>query len=68
MDQIKNDEIAFIINTTENKQAEADSNTIRINALKHKITYTTTLAGALAMVLALQADNSTEVNWFARFT
>jgi len=57
VDQIKNNEIDFIVNTTENKQAVADSRTIRSAALRHKVTYTTTLAGARATVLALRASS-----------
>jgi carbamoyl-phosphate synthase large subunit len=57
VDQIKNNEIAFIINTTE-ASAMADSHMIRGAALRHKVTYTTTLAGARATVLALKAAHS----------
>ncbi|MFP4079492.1 MAG: carbamoyl-phosphate synthase large subunit, partial [Ectothiorhodospira sp.] len=53
VDRIKNDEINLIINTTEGRQAIADSYTIRRQALQHKVTYTTTLAGAHATVEAL---------------
>jgi carbamoyl-phosphate synthase large subunit len=53
VDMIKNDEISLIINTTEGRQAIADSFTIRREALQHKVSYTTTLAGALATVAAL---------------
>jgi carbamoyl-phosphate synthase large subunit len=55
VDMIKNDEIRFIINTTEEKQAIADSAQIRKEALQHKVTYTTTLAGALAMLRAMRS-------------
>jgi carbamoyl-phosphate synthase large subunit len=53
VDMIKNDEINFIINTTEGKKAIADSRTIRSNALQRKVTYTTTIAGAEATCLAI---------------
>ena len=43
---IKNDQISLIINTTEGKQAIADSYSIRREALMHKISYTTTIAAA----------------------
>ncbi|OUD11700.1 carbamoyl-phosphate synthase large subunit [Thioflexithrix psekupsensis] len=62
VDKIKNDEIAFIINTTEGKQAIADSFTIRRSALQHKVTYTTTIAGARATVLALKTTDIRGVN------
>lgn len=62
VDRIKNDEIGFIVNTTEGKQAIADSFAIRRTALQHKVTYTTTLAGARATILALKAQDTTRVN------
>jgi len=55
LDRIKNDEIALIINTTEGRQALADSYYIRQEALGRKIPYTTTLAGASAISAALDA-------------
>ncbi|SCZ49507.1 carbamoyl-phosphate synthase large subunit [Thiohalomonas denitrificans] len=61
VDMIKNDEISFIVNTTEGKQAIADSYLIRREALQHKVTYTTTLAGASATCVAMKQRNSTEV-------
>jgi carbamoyl-phosphate synthase large subunit len=54
VDLIKNDEIDFIVNTTEGKQAIADSFAIRRNALQHRISYTTTLSGAEAACLAMK--------------
>ncbi|MBL1275114.1 MAG: carbamoyl-phosphate synthase large subunit [Ectothiorhodospiraceae bacterium] len=62
VDMIKNDEISLIINTTEGTQAVADSGTIRSNALQHKVTYTTTLAGAEAMCMAMQKGESSVIN------
>ena len=53
LDRIKNDEVALIINTTEGRQALADSYHIRQEALGRKIPYTTTLAGANAICAAL---------------
>ena len=53
VDRIKNNEIALIINTTEGKQAIADSYSIRREALLRKVSYTTTIAGARATCLAL---------------
>ncbi len=55
VDLIKNGEIQLIINTTEGKKAIADSFLIRREALQHQVTYTTTLAGAHAICLALEA-------------
>ncbi len=62
VDKIKNGEVNFIVNTTEGKQAIADSFAIRRMALQHKITYTTTIAGARATLLALKAHEAIEVN------
>ncbi len=53
VDMIKNGDIALIINTTEGKKAIGDSSTIRSSALQHKVSYTTTIAGANATVRAL---------------
>jgi len=60
-DMIKNDEISFIVNTTEGRQATADSYTIRREALQHKVTYTTTLAGGSATCVALEREDFTDV-------
>ena len=51
--QGKNGDIALILNTTEGKKAIQDSYTIRSSALQHKVSYTTTIAGANATVRAL---------------
>ena len=62
VDMIKNDEIKLIINTTEGSQAIADSATIRSNALQHKVTYTTTLTGGMALCTALKQTDISDVN------
>jgi carbamoyl-phosphate synthase large subunit len=62
VDMIKNDEISLIVNTTEGSQAIADSFTIRRSALQRKVAYTTTMAGALATVLALEDTSRDQVN------
>ncbi|MCW8874411.1 MAG: carbamoyl-phosphate synthase large subunit [Gammaproteobacteria bacterium] len=54
VDMIKNDQINLIINTTEGKQAMADSFTIRGAALQHKVSYSTTMAHASATCMALR--------------
>ncbi len=51
---IKNDRIQLIINTTEGRQATADSSTIRSSAQSHNVYYTTTLAGGEAVGMALR--------------
>jgi carbamoyl-phosphate synthase large subunit len=48
VDMIKNDEIDIILNTIADKQALADSYSIRREALQHKVTNYTTLAAARA--------------------
>ncbi|MBP6691103.1 MAG: carbamoyl-phosphate synthase large subunit [Xanthomonadales bacterium] len=53
VDLIKNGEIVFIVNTTEGKAAIADSFSIRREALQSRITYSTTVAGAWALVHSL---------------
>lgn len=53
VDSIKNNEVDLIINTTEGRQAIADSATIRRSALAKDVSYTTTLAGGDAFCKAL---------------
>lgn len=62
VDMIKNEEIDFIINTTEGEQAIADSFTIRRSAVQHKVCYTTTLAGAVAACQSLHYPRVSEVH------
>jgi carbamoyl-phosphate synthase large subunit len=62
VDMIKNGQIDLIVNTTEGKQAIADSYTIRRSALQHKISYSTTLAGARATCMALEYLDTGNVN------
>ena len=61
VDMIKNNQISLIVNTAESKQAIKDSFDIRRNALQHKVTYSTTIAGALATCEALKHDRRGEV-------
>jgi carbamoyl-phosphate synthase large subunit len=60
-DLLKNGEIDFIVNTTEGKQAIADSFEIRRTALQHKVCYTTTMAGGRASIAALQHGEDSTV-------
>ncbi|MBX2835652.1 MAG: carbamoyl-phosphate synthase large subunit [Gammaproteobacteria bacterium] len=53
LDQIKNDSVDLIVNTTHGRQAILDSYYIRQEALGRKIPYTTTLSGASAICAAL---------------
>ena len=61
-DAIKNGGIVFIINTTEGKQAIADSFSIRRDALQHRVTYSTTVAGARALLHSLDHRDSERVS------
>ena len=54
VDMIKNEELSLIVNTTEGRAGIADSYTIRREALMHRISYTTTMAGAFATCMAMQ--------------
>ncbi|MDO1527311.1 carbamoyl-phosphate synthase large subunit [Fulvimonas sp. R45] len=62
VDLIKNGEIVYIVNTTEGKQAIADSFSIRREALQHRVTYSTTVAGARALVHSLDFHGAGEVH------
>jgi carbamoyl-phosphate synthase large subunit len=61
VDMLKNDEIQVLVNTTEGKQAIADSSLIRRTALRHDVFCTTTIAGALAVCEALNFGNTMSV-------
>ena len=58
VDLIKNGEIAYIVNTTEGRQAIGDSFSIRREALQQRITYSTTVAGARALLQSLDHRDS----------
>lgn len=62
VDYIKNGEVDYIVNTTEGKQAIADSFLIRRSALQHKVPYTTTLAGAVASCAAMKEHTRSTIN------
>jgi carbamoyl-phosphate synthase large subunit len=55
VDAIKNGGIQLVLNTTEGKQALADSRSLRRAALLHKVPYYTTLAGAIAASEGIKA-------------
>ncbi|MFT3762323.1 MAG: carbamoyl-phosphate synthase large subunit [Pseudoxanthomonas sp.] len=54
VDLIKNGEIVYVINTTEGRAAISDSFSIRRESLQQRITYSTTVAGARALVQSLE--------------
>jgi len=62
VDLIKNDEINFIVNTTEGAQAISDSFSIRREALQRKVSYTTTIAGGRATLRALDHEEDYTVH------
>ena len=61
VDLIKNDEAAMIINTTEGRRAIIDSASIRASAEQHRVFYTTTLAAAEAVCMALEQETDIKV-------
>ncbi|MEJ2533339.1 MAG: carbamoyl-phosphate synthase large subunit, partial [Halioglobus sp.] len=61
VDFIKNDEADLIINTTEGRRAIEDSASIRASAEAHRVFYTTTLAAAEAMTMALKLESDKTV-------
>jgi len=62
VDLIKNNEINFIVNTTEGAQAISDSFSIRREALQRKVSYTTTIAGGRATLRALDHEEDYTVH------
>ncbi|QSX34508.1 carbamoyl-phosphate synthase large subunit [Shewanella avicenniae] len=61
LDRMKNGEYTYIVNTTEGRQAIEDSKQLRRGALRYKVNYTTTLNGAFATCLSLNADDRNNV-------
>jgi carbamoyl-phosphate synthase large subunit len=62
VDLIKNKEIVFVINTVSGAQAQRDSLSIRRSALQYGVPYTTTVAGARAVVNAIESLKNKEFN------
>ena len=54
VDIIKDGSVSLVINTTEGNQAVTDSFSIRRTTLLHKIPYSTTVSGAVAIVKAIK--------------
>jgi carbamoyl-phosphate synthase large subunit len=62
VDMMKNGEVSMVINTVEEKRsAIADSRALRTTALAQRITYYTTIAGALAAVQGMRHVQGLEV-------
>jgi carbamoyl-phosphate synthase large subunit len=55
VDAIINGEVQFVINTVEGVQSIADSYTIRRSAIDLNVAYFTTVPGAMAAVLGIEA-------------
>jgi len=62
VDLIKNKEIVFVINTVSGAQAQKDSLSIRRSALQYGIPFTTTVAGAKAVVNAIEMLRKKKIN------
>jgi carbamoyl-phosphate synthase large subunit len=62
-DMIKNEEIALVINTSDDKASKTDAKTIRQSVLANHVAYFTTLAAANATALAIKElkDNKGEL-------
>ncbi len=58
VDMIQDGIIAFVLNTTEGEKAVRDSYTLRQAALKHRVPYCTTVAGARAAVRAMTTSST----------
>jgi carbamoyl-phosphate synthase large subunit len=61
VDRMRNGDIQLVINTTEGEKAIADSYTIRRSAVERDICYTTTIAGAEAVCMAIETREIGEV-------
>jgi carbamoyl-phosphate synthase large subunit len=61
VDQLKNGDIALVMNTTEGAQSLADSRDIRAVSLSDKIPYFTTAAASIAAVSAMKARLEGEI-------
>jgi len=62
IDAIRNGEVAFVINTTQNQRAIIDSYQIRRASIMERVLYTTTIAGAKAIVATLDSNELNKVN------
>jgi carbamoyl-phosphate synthase large subunit len=62
VDLIKNKEITFVINTVSGAQAQKDSFSIRRSALQYGVPYTTTVAGARAVVNAIESMKKKQIS------
>ena len=65
IDQIANGQIALIINTPFGNATRGDGYEIRAAAVRHGVTYVTTLAGAQAMVSGMEVVRETGLDVIA---
>jgi carbamoyl-phosphate synthase large subunit len=56
VDHIKNAEISLVVNTVGSESSQADSASIRREALQHGVPYFTTMPGARAAVMGIEAE------------
>ncbi len=62
VDMIKNGAIQFVVNTTEGKVSIEESHSIRTASIAQKLSYATTIDGALACAEAMEKLDKMEVN------
>jgi carbamoyl-phosphate synthase large subunit len=62
VDAIKNGNVQLVFNTTDGAQAVSDSRSLRRAALLHKVPYYTTIAGAVAASLGIEAYRRGELD------
>ena len=58
VDEIHNNEICMVINTTEGRQSIKDSFSIRRSALEHNTFLTTTISGGFAIAESLEKPSN----------
>jgi carbamoyl-phosphate synthase large subunit len=56
VDHIKNGELSFVVNTVGSESSQADSASIRREALQHSVPYFTTMPGARAALMGIEAE------------
>ena len=62
VEEIKNNKVSLVFNTTETPQAIKDSKSIRRSALEAEVPYYTTVSGAIASVLGIKSIINKEIS------
>jgi len=62
VDRIQDGSVSLVLNTTEGERAIKDSYTLRQAALRHRVPYCTTVAGAKAAVRAMVGTSLGELD------